>query len=148
MTRVDFYRIQGGLDSAIALAGKLALEAERDALVYSTDAGALATLAELLAQSVPTTADSDPLALTICSDGDPGRHHGLLINLDVIAPPWFSRFHRLAEIVHDDPVVRAGKRERYRFYRDRGYPLYHQDLNTRDLDGTINDAIAAPTTAR
>ncbi len=136
MTRVDFYQVRGALASAIAFAGELALRADRDVLLYSTDAATIATLYALLAPRASAAAGVQP-ALTVCADGNPGAHHGLLINLDVVAPPWFSRFQRLAEIVHDEPDVRAGKRERYRFYRDRGYPLYHHDLSARDRSGAI-----------
>jgi DNA polymerase-3 subunit chi len=45
----------------------------------------------------------------------------VLINLHPNPPPFFSRFERLAEIVGLDNAEAA--RARFRFYRERGYPL-------------------------
>jgi DNA polymerase-3 subunit chi len=45
----------------------------------------------------------------------------VLINLHPSPPPFFSRFERLAEIVGLDDAEAA--RVRFRFYRERGYPL-------------------------
>jgi DNA polymerase-3 subunit chi len=51
------------------------------------------------------------------------EEHEVLINLAMETPTFFSRFERLAECVDNDDVARSASRERYRFYRDRGYPL-------------------------
>ena len=47
-------------------------------------------------------------------------------NLRDAPPPFFSRFARLAEIVPADAA--AAGRERYRFYRERGYELRAHNL--------------------
>lgn len=52
----------------------------------------------------------------------------LLINLDHALPTFFSRFQRLVEIVGLDESDRQAARERYRFYRDRGYDIRSHDL--------------------
>ena len=52
----------------------------------------------------------------------------VLINLDPDVPPGFSRFERLCEPLDLDPTVTAAGRERYRYYRDRGYPLHHHQI--------------------
>ncbi len=54
---------------------------------------------------------------------DPLVHDEVLINLCDQTPECFSRFHRLVEIVGIDEAARAAARERYRFYRDRGYQI-------------------------
>ncbi|MFJ5446308.1 DNA polymerase III subunit chi [Methylobacillus methanolivorans] len=54
---------------------------------------------------------------------DPLPHDDILINLDSQYPPFFSRFKRLIEVVGLDEDDRAAARERYRFYRDRGYEI-------------------------
>jgi len=51
------------------------------------------------------------------------QEHDVLVNLSMDVPTFFSRFQRLAECVDNDEVARTASRERYRFYRDRGYPL-------------------------
>ncbi|HYR05593.1 MAG TPA: DNA polymerase III subunit chi, partial [Gallionella sp.] len=56
-------------------------------------------------------------------------HYDLLISLHDECTPFFSRFERVIEIVsHDAEDSRMG-RERFKFYRDRGYELSHIDLS-------------------
>jgi DNA polymerase-3 subunit chi len=50
-------------------------------------------------------------------------HHEVLVNLGSTLPQFFTRFRRLVEVVGDDPEDRAQARQRYRYYKDRGYPL-------------------------
>ena len=60
------------------------------------------------------------------------EHHGaasVLINLHAVPPPFFSRFERLAEIVGVDGADAAAGRERFRFYRERGYDLRTHNLS-------------------
>ncbi len=57
---------------------------------------------------------------------DPLAEYDVLINLASAVPLFFSRFVRLAECV--DHQVKQDSRERYRFYRDRGYPLQMHHL--------------------
>jgi len=54
---------------------------------------------------------------------EPADDFHLLINLSAEVPGFFSRFERLAEILDASDDSRAQGRERYRFYKDRGYPL-------------------------
>ena len=51
----------------------------------------------------------------------------LLINLAATIPSFFGRFERVAEIVVQS--ARADGRDRYKYYRDRGYPLFHHDID-------------------
>lgn len=53
----------------------------------------------------------------------PGFEAQILVNLDSRVPLFFSRFERVAEIVGGGAVQRETARERFRFYRDRGYAL-------------------------
>ena len=50
-------------------------------------------------------------------------HHDVLINLNGESPTFFSQFERVAEIITTDETSRIKGRERYQFYRDRGYAL-------------------------
>ncbi len=52
----------------------------------------------------------------------------VLINLAPQVPPFFSRFDRVLEPLDSQPQVREEGRARYRFYRDRGYPLHTHDI--------------------
>jgi len=58
-------------------------------------------------------------------------HDQVLVNLDGDLPPAFARFERLIEIVGTDDADRLPARSRFRFYRDRGYPLTTSDLAAR-----------------
>ena len=53
---------------------------------------------------------------------------GLLINLAPQVPETFGRYERLAEIVGASTETRERGRERYRFYRERGYTLQTHQL--------------------
>jgi DNA polymerase-3 subunit chi len=55
-------------------------------------------------------------------------HDEVLVNLREQWPACFSRFLRLVEIVGRDEADRQAARERFRFYRDRGYEIRHHDL--------------------
>jgi DNA polymerase III subunit chi len=55
----------------------------------------------------------------------------LLVNLDGIVPLFFSRFARVAEIVGGGETQRTLARDRFRFYRDRGYPLESHRIGSR-----------------
>jgi DNA polymerase III subunit chi len=60
----------------------------------------------------------------------PERESELLINLGATIPAFFGRFERVAEIVVQQ--LRSDGRQRYKFYRDRGYPLFHHELDRWD----------------
>ncbi|MFA5494178.1 MAG: DNA polymerase III subunit chi [Porticoccaceae bacterium] len=141
MTRVNFYQVSGGLDACRVVVAQLigeALSRNLDILVRLDSA----TSAERLARDLDTLCQAPvhvgpaiaaSRGVSLCWRGDPGPHHGLLINVAAGIPDWYSRFERLAELVYDQPGLVADKRASFRFYRDRGYPLRYHDLS-RDLD--------------
>lgn len=51
-----------------------------------------------------------------------------LLNLGDEVPPGFSRFEEVVEIVSTDDSVRLPARERFRFYRERGYALENRNV--------------------
>ena len=56
--------------------------------------------------------------------GDPKNDNWqLIINLADAVPEFFSRYERVIEIVDANLERRAQGRERYRFYKERGYQL-------------------------
>ena len=65
----------------------------------------------------------DDVPVTIGTGEEPAAPAYLLINLADAVPAFFTRFERVAELVNDEPAVRDAGRERFRFYRDRGYSL-------------------------
>ena len=64
----------------------------------------------------------EPVLIGVNQPPSPGRWE-VLINLAEEVPEFFSRYERVAEVVDANEVRRERSRERYRFYRDRGYKL-------------------------
>lgn len=140
MTRIDFYVLKEGTSQQRPVfACRLAEKAFGHGLriyIHADDAGECARLDELLWTfrdgsflphlPVDEAGRSDPDHVTpiLVGHGDePGDGDGLLINLAGSVPAFFSRFQRVAEIVSGDEADRALARERFRFYRDRGYEM-------------------------
>lgn len=55
--------------------------------------------------------------------------HQQLLNLDDNVPAEFSRFDELFEIVTLNGPDKLPARERFKFYRERGYELHNQDIS-------------------
>jgi DNA polymerase-3 subunit chi len=68
-----------------------------------------------------------PIVLASGLDNPP--HDGCLLNLSNEIPPGFSRFRQLIEIVSVEDSDRLHGRDRFRFYRERGYPLEARDIS-------------------
>ena len=62
-----------------------------------------------------------------CS-GNPLEYHDILINLSDETPNFFSRFNRLSEIVIKNDIALENSRKRYKYYKDRGYPINVHNL--------------------
>jgi DNA polymerase-3 subunit chi len=135
MTSIDFYTHVG---DALGVAAKLVAKAwaqHGSVRVLTPDAQATDALDRLLwlqpaTGFLPHCRLASPLASETPIIVDHRLEHegpaAVLINLAPEAPPFFSRFQRLAEIVPADQAE-AG-RERYRFYRERGYELRAHNL--------------------
>ncbi len=140
MTRVDFYVLDDNarLDDATLtcrLCAK-AFEQGQRLFVYAADGDDARHLDELLwvfsdTAFVPhALADTDEAAAApvLIGAGDPPAEHlELMINRRHPVPGVFSRFERVIEIVPAGDG-RDAARERFRFYRERGY-----ELNTHDI---------------
>lgn len=59
---------------------------------------------------------------------DPDEEQDVLINLGNGLLPFFSRFQRLLEPLDHRPDILEKGRARFRYYRERGYPLKHHEL--------------------
>ena len=65
--------------------------------------------------------------ITISDTFEPMENCDYLINLSNQRPDFFSRFKKVAEILDNTDAILTAGRERYSFYRERGYTLdYHQ----------------------
>ncbi|MCH8551619.1 MAG: DNA polymerase III subunit chi [Natronospirillum sp.] len=61
--------------------------------------------------------------VNLTSDDDCAGHHDIMISLSRGQSGAFSRFDRLIEVVFEDAELKSAKRDHYRFYQERGYPL-------------------------
>jgi len=131
MTRIDFHTHVGdSLHYACRLVRKAYLAGEP--VVVTADAARLRAFNEMLwtfsaLDFVPhCMADSQLAAQTpvvLAADPEQAPHYRILLNLGADVPPQFARFERLLEVIGDTNDELATGRERYRFYRDRGYTL-------------------------
>ncbi|MCC6657390.1 MAG: DNA polymerase III subunit chi [Rhodocyclaceae bacterium] len=138
MTRIEFYHGAGDkLQAACRLVGDLYAEGRR-VLIYAPAADAAAAIDRLLWSQpatgfVPHCRTGEALAgetpVLIGASLDDERDHDVLVNLDGELPPSFARFEQLIEIVGSDEADRIPARERFKFYRDRGYPLQAHQLS-------------------
>lgn len=139
MTQVDFYILSSDSDEArLHLACKIvdkATQLEHHVFINSTSDGEARQLDELLwtfsqgsfiphrvVQGELTSPPLEPVLIGVNQQPAPGRWN-VLINLAAEVPEFFSQYERVAEVVDANPVRREQSRERYRFYRDRGYKL-------------------------
>ena len=137
MTEITFYTHAGDpLDVARRVAAK-AHGQGKQVMIYAPDA-ATADAIDRLLWTVPATGfvphcrDSDALAgetpVLIGTRADALRSADVMINLHHEQPPAFARFERLVEIIGQDEAGVEQGRERYRFYKTRGYALHAHDL--------------------
>ena len=138
MTKVDFYTgstdklrtacqlshkaMQNGVRTAISLPDAATSEA-LDRLLWQFPATAF------IPHSLADAADADRMPVVLNHGSDKFPHHELLISLHDECVPYFSRFERVIEIIGNDAEDSRKGRERFKFYRDRGYELRHIDLN-------------------
>jgi DNA polymerase-3 subunit chi len=145
MTKVDFYTgSPDKLRTACQLSHK-AMQSGVRAVISAPDAATTDALDKLLWHYPPTAfiphSRGDAAAagqetevlpdwpVVIDHGGDRFPHHELLISLHDECMPFFSRFERVIEIISSDEEDSRIGRERFKFYRDRGYELRHIDLS-------------------
>lgn len=137
MTRVDFYLLSAAAGNTVAAVCRLCEKAVTagNRLYLHTPDGGLADEVDgalwsfkqggFIAHERHTGAaieDPQPPVL-IGAIEPPATHRGVMINLGDEVPDWFSSFERVLEVVPEDAALRAKSRERFRYYRERGYEL-------------------------
>ena len=131
MTRIDFHSNVGdSLLYACRLIRK-AYQAGQPTIVVAEPARLRAFDEQLWTFSpldfVPHCMAGTPLAaqtpIVLATNLDDVPHHQVLLNLGSNVPAQFARFERLLEVVGNAQDELVAGRERYRFYRDRGYAL-------------------------
>ena len=135
MTRIDFYLLpDSDIEQQHLYACRLAQKAVKQGhrvYIHTESSAQSEKLDDLLwsfsaTSFVPHTIKSDECdshPVYINHSGDPLDIHGVLINLSQQTPDCFGRFERLAELVNQDETIKQAGRERFKFYKSRGYPL-------------------------
>lgn len=72
---------------------------------------------------VQTNTDNDSPVLIGHKAITPPRLMDVLINLTDEQPLFFSQFERVAEIIDDNDDIKQAGRQRFQFYKQRGYEL-------------------------
>ena len=134
MTEINFYTaVTNPLTATARLVGKAYAQGRR-VRVVTPDATTTAALDKLLWEHpvegfVPhVTMTSPHVAATPVIVDHSLLHEGaadVLINLSTDPPAFFARFERMFEIVGQEATLAAAGRERWAFYKARGYPLSH-----------------------
>ncbi|WJW74981.1 DNA polymerase III subunit chi [Thiohalobacter sp. IOR34] len=141
MTRVDFYVLPtaGPQDRArlvCRLTEKAYLQGHR-IYIHTDSAASAAQLDELLwtfsqgsflPHGLAGEVDAAETAILLGHDHEPETHNEVLINHAHEVPLFFGRFERVAELVDQQPEHLQQARQRYSFYRERGYALNSHKL--------------------
>ena len=137
MTKIDFYT---GSDDKLRTACQLSHKAMQQGVrtVISTSDLATRDALDKLLWHYPATAfiphclsdaeDAAQMSVVLSHGDEKFPHHDLLITLHNECVPFFSRFDRVIEIIGGDAEDIQKGRERFKFYKDRGYELHHIDL--------------------
>ncbi len=142
MTRVDFYLLNGdsagGKDLAVCRLANKAFQLGHRVYIHAADAEQAQRLDALLwtfsagsfiPHALAWDAD-DALPVVLGQDEPPAAFDDVLITLAPEVPAYFSRFRRVAEVVGGSDTDKQTARERFRFYRDRGYELQTHNLGS------------------
>lgn len=141
MTRVDFYLLSSANDNGKLLAAcRLTHKAYRlkhRVYILTKNQDESTSLDRLLwtfhpGSFIPHQTRAEPfdpaLPVLIGHDTPPAEFSDVLISLAPQVPDCFDRFGRVAELVGPDEHERAGARERFRLYRDRGCTVQTHNL--------------------
>ena len=138
MTKIDFYT---GSTDKLHTACQLSHKAMQNGVrvVLSAPNAVLTDALDRLLWHFPATAfiphcrsnaeEAGQMPVVLNNGSEKFPHHELLISLHDECVSFFSRFERVIEIVGNDAEDSNSGRERFKFYRDRGYELRHIDLS-------------------
>ncbi len=140
MTEVTFYTHVANKLTVVRQLVSKARDQKQNVLIYAPDRAVAAEIDRLLWTQpvqgfIPHCLDSDSLAAStpvlIGTSADALASADVIINLSDEPPSVFSRFNRLMEIVTDEASDVTLGRQRYRYYKDRGYELVNHDMQKR-----------------
>ena len=137
MTRIDFYH---EADDRLAVACRLvakAVQQKMRVLIYAPDEARAQAIDQMLWTTPPIgflphcmtdhkLATETPVLISRDAEAQP--HDDVLLNLADDWAPNFARFQRVLEIVGRDDEDKQQARARFKFYKDRGYPIQTHNL--------------------
>jgi DNA polymerase-3 subunit chi len=138
MTRVDFYILPGSNPHERRIfACKLTEKIGRQGMKVYIHTGSVTEtdiLDKLLwtfrqgsfiphQKTTASAAEREEINVLIGTDGALADFRDVLINLSLDFPPDFEQYQRVAELVDDEPTVRAEGRKRYAAYKQQGHKL-------------------------
>lgn len=142
MTQVDFhFNVPDVSQYACRLVRKV-WQKGLHVVVYCNDTNRLAQFDRLLWSFEPLSfiphvsvlhplAAQTPVLLTASAADVPASHRQVLLNLGQITPPGFTDYQRVVELVGRDAPGRQAARERFRHYREQGYPPRTHNVEER-----------------
>lgn len=136
MTKIRFYT---DVTDQVALMQHLvsqALSRQRQVTIYVPDRERAVQLSEGLWQQSADSffpnalADAAHAVLTpvqLAWQPEQIRQDDLLFNCQATLPKFFSRYRHVFELIGTDEAEKAAGRQRWAFYRDRGYEIQHMN---------------------
>lgn len=140
MTKVRFYTDITDLSAMVSQLVMQARSKQRKVTVYLPDAAQAQALSQQLWAHDPVTfmphvcADAPHAALTpvhLAWQPEQITQDDILINCQPTLPRFFSRFRHVCELIGQDEPDKVAGRQRWAFYRDRGYEIQHVTTPTR-----------------
>lgn len=141
MTRIDFYLTNDtsntGKDIAVCKLAHKAFRLGHSIYILTTNPDESAQLDRLLwtfsagsfiPHGLDTGQTGPDLPVLIGQQEPPEGRQDVLISLTAEVPEFFSRFKRVVDVVDPTPEAKQRARERYRFYKERGYSLQTHHL--------------------
>jgi DNA polymerase-3 subunit chi len=136
MTKIDFFTNVADKTQQLAGLSAKALPKGRKLFVFVPDENEAVALSAGLWSAKATGFLPNCLAnatevvqtpIVLGWDADALPHDDILVNYQSDHPPFFSRFHRLIELVGLEEADVKAARVRFKFYRDRGYEISIHD---------------------
>ena len=140
MTQVDFYLLPEQQQTPLPFACRLLEKIYglgRRVYVITADEQQARALDERLWQhgvgsfiphGISGHCDPEQTPIVIGHQESDGPHHEVMFNLQPEVPLSFSSYDRLVEVVVPLEQEQGLARQRYRFYRERGYPLNNHNV--------------------
>ena len=132
MTRIDFYFNVVNKQQLLVELTQSALNKRRQVTIFTANAEKASEISTKLWQQQTASFMPNVLVNDLLASQTPVVIHwqenallqdDMLINLTAAEPSFFSRFTHLVELVGDEEQDKMRARERYKFYRDRGYDI-------------------------